>query len=76
MGNTWHRPVCPFFNLHRNSINMPDTITATAWKVFAYKGDRLIAEYLFAVPEDAEAFKADMDNNGYETKLLLTEVGG
>jgi|TARA_B110000977_G_C10663120_1_gene332669 hypothetical protein len=55
---------------------MPDTITATAWKVFAYKGDRLIAEYLFAVPEDAEAFKADMDNNGYETKLLLTEVGG
>lgn len=50
-----------------------DTIVGNGWKVYAHENDKLLAEYLFAVKDDAEKFEEDMKSKGYETKLLRVE---
>ncbi len=45
------------------------------WKVYAYKGNELVAEYLFATKKDAEKFKQGMQSKEYKTKLVHQQVG-
>ena len=40
-----------------------------AFKVFAYKDDKLIAEYLFALLKEAMIFELGMRKDGYTTKV-------
>ena len=46
-----------------------------SWKVIAVdKHNILVAEYLFAIEEEALAFYADMLNKDYETVCFKVEV--
>tara|TARA_Y100000389_G_scaffold99046_2_gene95724 strand:- start:863 stop:1015 length:153 start_codon:yes stop_codon:yes gene_type:complete len=47
----------------------------SSWKVYAYKGDELVAEYLFAIKKDAEKFKKDMQSKEFKTELVHQQVG-
>ncbi len=46
----------------------------TSWKVIATMSQTLMAEYLFAIEEEARAFKQDMLNNGYEAVMFKVDI--
>ncbi len=46
-----------------------------SWKVIAVdEHNDLVAEYIFAIKEDAVMFYEDMRNKGYETVCFYMEV--
>ena len=47
---------------------------STAFKVTAFKGDKLVAEYIFAFMKEAIKFEIRMRENNYSTKMERIEV--
>lgn len=46
----------------------------TSWKVIATMSTTLMADYLFAVEDEARAFKQDMINSGYEAVMYEVKI--
>lgn len=49
-------------------------IKQTSWKVIATMSTTLMADYIFAIEEEARAFKRDMINQGYEAVMFKVNI--
>ena len=49
--------------------------TEKAFKVFCYKKDKIVAEYLFAVLKEAMKFELSMREKGYTTNIERIKLG-
>lgn len=52
-----------------------ESITITSWKVLAQEkgGGKVVAEYIFAVEEEAKLFQKDMKYKGYYSTIEAIE---
>lgn len=49
-------------------------IKQTSWKVIATMSTTLLAEYIFAIEEEAQIFKKSMLKEGYEVVMFKVNI--
>lgn len=52
-----------------------DNTETRAFKVFCYKKEKVVAEYLFAVLKEAMKFEISMRDKGYTTQIERISLG-